>query len=189
MYLPGCKDISTELTEEEASAVLEPYVQVAREVYEDAAERLDLPAAAIRKIRFEVREDAHDTPRHFAGCAETGTLIVAAPEMVELPEDVVLALLLHEFGHALDFLFPGKFLLVRGELEVLPAVPKDLRDDPRVGQLLRARMKQWMHRGPDTVEVTADKVAELVSGRRIGYRGPCKLQHLDSGRPRPRGLR
>ena len=104
--------------------------------------------------------------------------------MVELPEQVILAIFLHELGHAIDFLHPGKFMLIDGELDVFPE-----RDGTLYQKMIEARYRQWQRRSKDAVEITADKIAELFSGHRIGYQGPCRLQHLDQGVPRPKGLR
>jgi len=179
----ACPDLSTTVDAEEAHAVLEPYFLAAREVFEAGEVRLGLPAL-VRRVHLDIREDAHDTARHFGGCSEDGRLIVAAPEMVELTEQVILAIFLHEFGHSLDFQHPGKFLLIDEELDVSPELDREL-----YGSMIVARYHQWKRRSRDVVEITADKLAELISGHRIGYRGPCWLQHLDQGVPRPRGLR
>jgi hypothetical protein len=187
--MAACPDLSTDVTDEEAYAVLEPYFLAARESYEEATDKLELPAKEIKKVRFEIWRGAHDKARHFAACEETGRVILAAPEMVELADKTVIALFLHEFGHAIDFLFPGKFSLSRDEIEVLPRLPSGADEDKRVQQFLAARYRQWERRSRDTIEITADKIAEMVSGHRIGYVGPCMLQQIDAGRPRPKGLR
>lgn len=178
-----CPDLATDVGVEEAHAILEPYFVAAQEVFEAGEVRLGLPRE-VRRVHLDIRDDAHDTPRHFGGCTEDGRLIAAAPEMVELPEQVILAIFLHELGHAIDFLHPGKFMLIDGELDVFPE-----RDGTLYQKMIEARYRQWQRRSKDAVEITADKIAELFSGHRIGYQGPCRLQHLDQGVPRPKGLR
>lgn len=116
--------------------------------------------------------------------------MVVAPEIAELPEETLLAILSHEFGHATDFLYPTEFVLVDdGELVRLPSVPVKLIDR-KAEQANLARMNAWQRRDADTVERTADAIAERFTGHLVGYCGPCELQCFDRGhRPRRKGLR
>ena len=113
-----------------------------------------------------------------------------SPEFAELPEDTVVAILSHEFGHAVDFLYPGEYMLVDdGELVKMPRVPPG-KLDLKGTQASVARSRSWRDRDKDTVERTADSIAEMFTGHLIGYCGPCELQCFDRGhRPRRPGLR
>jgi hypothetical protein len=153
-----------------ARLILEPYFDELQERFVEAG--LD----RVSETRLRCKLGLHDTPRHFAGCLEDGTMIYAAPELVEMPTDMVLGILAHELGHAADFLYPGEFVLREDHV---------VRVEPD-----RQRMKGWRKRDDDTVEITADFIAEKVLGTPIGYRGPCHLQSLGHvGNPRPLGLR
>lgn len=153
-----------------ARLILEPYFEELQEKFIQAG------LEKVSEVKLRCQLGLHDTPRHFAGCVEDGRIIYAAPELVEMPTDTVLGILAHELGHAADFLYPGEFVL-RGD-HVIRVEPD------------RQRMKGWNKRDDDTVEITADYIAEKALGAPIGYRGPCHLQSLGRpGSPRPIGLR
>ena len=189
----ACPELQTTVTDEEAFYILEPWFLAAQEVFVEGLDRLGFSPDPVLRVRFAIDGSIRDAPRHFAGCLSTGRVIYAAPEMVELTESIVGAVFLHEFGHATDFLFPARFRIRDGEAEPLVEVRSaDLTPTgPEAKKLKAARgfYRVWESRGRDAVEVAADKIAELVSGRRLGYLGPCMLQHLDEGVSRPRGLR
>lgn len=154
----------------EARLILEPYFEELRDRFASAG------LHRIAEVRLRCNTEMHDNPRHFAGCLEDGTLIYAAPHLIELPERTVLGILAHELGHAADFLYPGEFVL-RGDHVVR------MKAD-------RERMRGWRRRDPDTVEIVADLIAEEVLQTPLGYRGPCHLQTLGmTGARRPKGLR
>lgn len=120
--------------------------------------------------------------RHFAGCRTDGKLIVLRPEIAELPVSNLVAILAHEMGHAVDFLYPGRFQLVDGEL--VEWVGWDPCSD-----VFSARHHQWLARDDDAIERVADAIGERAIGRQISYSGPCMLQTVRPGvRPRPAGL-
>lgn len=179
-----CPEIRSPLTVEEAAAVIEPYFIAVRDVFVREG------ATKCKRVTLEIAPWIHDSPRHFAATEERGKFMVAAPEFAELPEDTVLAILAHEFGHAVDFLYPGEYLLVDdGELVKMPRVPVG-RLDQKATQAHIARTRSWGKRNKDAVERTADAIAEMFTGRTIGYCGPCELQCFDRGvRPRRPGLR
>jgi len=147
------------------------------------------------KVKFTkvVIEDwVRDKPRHFAACKTDGRLIVLASDLALMPPKTMGAIIAHEFGHATDFCYPGSFLLDgRGELQVRP---QGLRSND---SLPRGLMDHWEGRGADSVEKTADRIAERIMGIKIGYCGPCNLQTMLMGTadeagckyPRPKGLR
>ncbi len=168
-------------------AILEPYFEAAREIYVEYAKSHGLSVKPLKRVRLACRRDMHDTDRHFAGASEDGTLIAAAPEMVDLPEDTVAAIFAHEFGHILDFQNPSKFSCDVGEGQLLCLA--DLGEGEREDRTRVARMRQWSKRDAHEVELTADLIAEQVIGVRIGYSGPCMLQGFGRGVPRPKKLR
>lgn len=173
----GCPDITTDLSSEEAFSILEPYFEAVR------AEFLSAGFSKCKQTRLQIDEAMHDTPRHFAACRTDGLMILLAPEFAEQQESFVLGIAAHEFGHAVDGLYPGEFVLGQD------------------GKLVRRQQnevseKQWLRwmragrdRSGDVVEVTADRIAELVMGIPIGYSGPCLLQNFREGVERPAGLR
>jgi hypothetical protein len=168
--------VQTDLTLVEATAIIEPY-------FEAMAERFieEGGLGRVSKVGVVCDRTVRDAPRHFAGCREDGTLVVAAPELAELPYETVCAILAHELGHAADFLYPAEFVLGRDGW-----CRRDLSEaeDKQVRRWLQA----WQERDHDLVELTADGIAELVLGIPIGYRGDCVLQSF-GGSPRPVGLR
>lgn len=167
------------VTGDEAFAILEPYFLAVRTQFVEQAPR-------VKKVQLDISRQMHDTARHFAGWS--GRAVLASPEMVHLPEETVLAILSHEFGHAVDFLYPGAYVLVDGEGLVHQGDVAG--SDKRAEQARVAIARRWEKRDDDTVERTADAIAEMVLGRSIGYSGPCLLQTFGPGvRPRPEGLK
>jgi len=173
-----CPDVQTRVTDEEALAILEPYFEATREHYLEAGlERCAEP-------RLGVDPTIHDTARHFAACQEDGKRILLAPELVELPEDTVLAIIAHEFGHAADFLYPGEFMLGLEDEPARRRAPSDMK-----GKHWHRWLKDWRARDADMVELVADAIAHGVLGVRYGYQGPCLIQSFGARATRPIGLR
>lgn len=184
-----CSFVRSDLTCDEALAVLDPFFIAVREVFV-AYEMRWSGSSRMRRVRIECAPWVHDTPRHFAGATEDGRCVLVTPELAELPEPTVAAILAHEFGHAMDFAYPGVFKWTPdGIVRPRPAAVLKNTEDKRLVQAAVANARQWRDRDTDTVERTADAVAEHVTGRAIGYTGPCLLQTLDAGMPRPAGLR
>lgn len=173
-----CADTATTVTPDEALLILEPYFTVMKELFIEAG------LTEVSKVKLYVAPVMHDSPRHFAGARADGAVILLAPEMIELPENTVAAIVAHEFGHATDFLYPGEFVLGE-DRKALRRQRNGLENDDRWITWL----KDWEKRDDDVVEFVADGIAERVTGRRIGYVGPCKLQAFDRGKARPQGLR
>jgi len=176
----SCPETETDLTTDEAHAIVEPYFFVVLEQF------LDAGFDRLRSVQLRCRRWVHNSPRHFAACFEDGSEIVVAPELAELGYDTVCAMLAHELGHATDFCYPAEFVL-QSDGSILRRAELDL-DDPRVAKQWRKWQRGWKERDTDTVEITADAIAEQVMGVPIGYRGPCLLQSFE-GEPRPIGLR
>lgn len=174
----ACQQIETDLDVEQALDILAPYFEAAREVYVE-----DAGLARCKRAKLYCAPWMHDSPRHFAACRDDGLIVLAAPEMVELPEPMVIGIFGHEMGHAADFLYPAEFALDQ-EGECVR------RERDRIDDVQWARfVKAWEHRDDDLVEQSADAIAYWATGHRIGYLGPCQLQVFDRGRARPQGLR
>lgn len=174
--MSACPKLETTVSLDEAYEILHP-------LFEEICKHFVAEGfLLVKKVGFYVAPAIHDTPRHFAACAETGKKILCAPELVELPHPFVTGILYHECGHAVDFLYPGEFALGKG------GVIRRRRDDVSETQWLRWQ-KTWGARDADVVEKTADGIAEIVKGESIGYAGPCMLQNFRTGEARPQGLR
>ena len=176
--MTACPDTTTDLSDEEAHLILEPYFLVVQERYCDRG--LELCA----QTRLRVDPKMHDTTRHFAACSSDGKQILLAPELAELPEDTVLAICAHELGHATDFLYPGQFAM-RGDDE--PAAWRD--PESMKPKHWHRWLRDWEARDDDLVELTADAIAHFAMGARYGYRGPCLIQTFGATKLRPVGLR
>ena len=188
--MPSCEVISTPLTCAEALLVAEPFFLAVKEKFV-AWEKREFDSSKLKRVRLECDDALHleegtieGAPafRHFAACSEEGNLIVMAPELVELPEATLLGIMAHEFGHALDFSRPAHFAF-DGESGLLQD-PEKMSDRRRI-----AAMRWWRDRSSDVVEQMADRIAEVATGRAIGYTGPCMLQTLEGGARRPAALR
>lgn len=168
-----------------ARAILEPYFLAAREAFHQYCVKRQL-GEQVNKTRLECSNEVRDAERHFAGTTLDGRLIVASPELADLPEDTVAAIFAHEFGHVVDHLYPGCFSLNTEELVFYGVL--DPRDE-ELGDVRVARIKQWQQRDHHEIELTADLIAEDVLGHRIGYSGACMLQGFNRGKKRPKSLR
>ena len=171
-----CRNLTTDLSCDDAQLILEPYFQETQALFVESG----LPKCS--RTRLYVAPWVHDSPRHFAACAETGREIIVAPELAELPEGTVAAIFAHELGHAADFLYPGEFAMGRD------GAMRRRREDFTDSQWAKW-MSDWATRDDDTVEIIADAIAERATQRSIGYVGPCQLQCFDRGNARPAGLR
>lgn len=171
--------MTAKLTPDVAHEVLFPYYTAVRErflAYPDA----DLEK--LKKTRFSIDPAMRDTARHFAGCREDGLAIMVAPELAtEVEEEQAVAILAHELGHAADFAYPACWRFVEAGKPALW--------QPPAGKGSVREVRRWQERGPHLVEVTADAIAMAVTGRKIGYAGPCMLQKFDAKRERPEWLR
>lgn len=157
--------------------VLEPYFEVVR------AEYRAYGLIKVKRPQLFVAPEMHDSPRHYGACRDDGSAILLAPELAEMSESIVLAIIAHEFGHATDFLYPGEFVLGDGG----PAARRVEKDEEP--KQWSKWLKAWHKRSGDVVELTADAIAERVMGVPYGYQGPCNLQSFDALKARPMGLR
>ncbi len=176
--MTACRDTTTDLTNEEAHAIIEPYFDAVRDNYVAAG------LAQCKRTRLVIDPKMHDTNRHFAACQDDGLVILVAPELAEWPDYSLMAILAHELGHATDFLYPGQFAM-RGDDE-----PAEYRNPESMKAKHWHRwLKDWKSRDADLVELSADAIAHRVMGVRYGYRGPCLIQTFGATRLRPVGLR
>jgi hypothetical protein len=163
-----------------AATVLTPHFDAVRDVFAEHVVADGQPLSRLRRTRFIVDPSIRDDERHFAGCRQDGMLILLAPEAADLPINTLVAILAHEFGHAADFAYPARWWCERD------APARWIADDST--KKARAWRKAWPHRNDDQMEWDADSIAHAVTGRPIGYCGPCYLQCF-GGEPRPKGLR
>lgn len=162
-----------------AEVTLAPVIDAVRATFLEAG--FDEVARTV--VRVDVK--AGDGGRHFAACRTDGELILLSPNLIHLAEATVAGIILHEFGHAADFLYPAQigFDALKNPV-FLDHSKRGGREDTR------RWLADWEGRDDDEVERMADRIAEAASGLRIGYAGPCLLQTVGAGvRPRPRGLR
>ena len=157
--------------------------------------------------RLRIDSGWHDTCRHYAGARTDGKVLVVAPEIVDLPDVQISAVLAHEAGHFVDFDSPARYYF-RPPAEVkartgaravcisddvpTPLVPaliwfKELPDGKALGKYLR----EWKERSDDEIERVADAIASYVMGEKISYTGrpSCLVQTFGIGIERPLGLR
>jgi len=149
----------------------------------------------------------HDSCRHFAAVAADGSEAFFAPQLIDMPMATIVAIMAHECGHIVDLRNPGIYWYrlapatasaMRTMMQILVAVPpEELASTPVLMQMLTRPkrpervLKLWDDRSRDEVENVADKLAESVLGRKIGYVGgeTCLVQAVGKGKPRPVGLR
>lgn len=167
---------------EVAASIITPHFDAVRDVF---AEFCPAPAEPLDKLfrcRLVIDPAMHDTPRHYAACRDDGMQVLVAPEAADLPSGTLIAILVHELGHAADFAYPGRWLFTsRSEPAQWIVEPGS-----KIGHKAR---KLWHDRDDDQIEWTADAVALAVTGKKIGYCGRCMIQCFEGGIPRPRGLR
>lgn len=165
-----------------AAAVIRPYFDAVRDTFACFEIGPGTALDRVMKVRYVVDADIHDKPRHYAATTEDGLRMFYAPEIIDLDEDVMIAIITHEFGHAADFLYPCRWVTPGDGPAPAVWVPEEHSD-------AKAWRKLWPRRSRDQVEWAADGIAECVTGQRIGYRGECILQCFNGGIDRPAGLR
>lgn len=165
---------------EQAASIVAPCFDAVRDVFASHEVERGFELSELRATRLLIDPAAGDNERHFARCRTDGRQIELAPQSADLPIATLTAILAHEFGHAADHRYPACFRLVEryGAAQGKPPPPR------------RAARKvaEWEGRSEDQIEWVADAIAYLVTGRRVGYCGPCMVQCF-AGAPRPRGLR
>jgi hypothetical protein len=159
-----------------------------------------------KATRFRIDSSWHDSCRHYAGAKTDGTVLVIAPEILDLAEESIIAILAHEGGHFVDLARPGRFFFRRptemhcrkgasvtaigeGPPDPLDPVLLWFKELPTKG--LGKHLTEWRERDSDELERVADEIATFVMGEKIGYTGSpgCLIQTLGKGVERPIGLR
>lgn len=169
--------------QELVAVVLEPHFDAVRDTFVSFAPEPGASLDKLKRTRLVIDPSVHDTERHYAACRDDGLLIKLAPEAADLPHDQLVAILVHEFGHAADFAYPGMW--VPPPSGSGQAVWLGERDD----RPARRWRKLWSERNDDQVEWAADSIGETVTGIPITYCGPCMLQCFSGAERRPEGLR
>ncbi len=164
-----------------AASIITPHYDAVRDVFAEYCPPGGARLTKLRRTKLVVDPTIHDTERHYAGCRDDGLEIRVAPEGADLQTNMLVAILAHEFGHAADFAYPGRWIF-RGRKQ-----PAQWCDEEE-GRFATKARKLWRQRSDDQVEWSADAIAYAVTGRRIGYCGRCVIQCFD-GVPRPAGLR
>jgi len=168
-----------------AEAVIAPHWDAVRDTYVEFAPEGSGGLVRLRKTKFVMDPEMHDSPRHFAACREDGMMMLFAPQLVDLPVETMVAILAHEFGHAADFAYPAHWVMPGSG----PGTARWVGEQD--SKQWREWRKAWRSRTRDQIEWTADGIAQAVTGRKIGYCGEvgCMLQCFDKGQLRPAGLR
>lgn len=184
-----------------AAVVLKPHFDAVRDCFVEFEPEPGEGLDKLKRTKLMIDESVRDSSRHYAACRDDGLIIKLAPQAVELSTRTLTAIIAHEFGHAADFAYPGRWMTFEGEQAVWLGEggawirnPETGRMDwqPESGQeafLIRRWQNEW-HRRPDAqVEWAADSIAYAVTGQPITYCGPCMLQCFGGGRRRPEALR
>jgi hypothetical protein len=175
-----------------ASAVLRPHFDAVRDVFVGfRPEPGHAGLLLLRKTRLIIDPAVHDTFRHFAMCSDDGMVMRFAPEAVDLPIETVVAITAHEFGHASDFAYPARWVLLgRGKAEWIPADgSKPVKRWQRAWRERNQAARAGDEGARDQIEWAADGISQAVTGKKTGYCGSCLLQCFAGGIERPVGLR
>lgn len=132
----------------------------------------------VAEVDWELDAFIHDSPRHFA-VTETvpgrWAKVRVAPALEEVSKEHQQGILLHEWGHVVDFLYPEQILVV-GPFDVRWFSPTP------------EEVKAWHERNAFQKEARADEIVLGFWGVGLCYRGDLLLQGW-SGVPRPVDLR
>jgi hypothetical protein len=129
----------------------------------------------LAQAHWRLDRSRRDGVRHFASCRIDGRDILVHALIVTLPEPQMQGILAHELGHAADYLYPAALRCSGGALHRRAPTP--------------AHLAAWFARSADRIERDADHIARAALGIRLGYTGPCLLQTVGEGPPRPANLR
>ncbi len=136
----------------------------------------DVGLERVSRVTWSIDPSIHDTPRHFASTSYDGLNVAVAPEFFGLALPTQKAILRHEWGHVVDFLYPARLGRLSPEGSALR-------------QPSMADISRWQERDPDHIESDADELAFGIFGEKISYQGWCQIQVVGEGIARPRGLR
>ena len=181
--------------QEITAAILEPHFDAVRDAFVAYSPAPGMKLWKMRHVRFVIDDSIRDKDRHYAACRDDGKLQLYASDFVnELELEQMVAIIAHEFGHAADLAYPGQWVTMHPGTDEQSAMWLGMSKSRQAKQW---REHHWHRRSKDEVEWTADAIAELVTGRKMHYCGPCVLQcfaSLKKGGPvveetRPKGLR
>jgi len=141
------------LTEEEAFWIVDPYFEQCYDLVKNFLETSEKPILVVLK-------DAN----FLSGCDEDGAHIYVSNDIVNLPSELVLDIILHEFGHAIDLKNPGKFLIESN-------VKLSIKNDFEKKRLIRWKMRKLLE-----LEKTANLIIKTLTGIDVFYEGPCFLK-------------
>ena len=161
-----------------AASVLDDYWQELRDLY------IAHGMPRLKKTKFVVNAERHDTPRHLAACHTSGLLVEFAPQMAHLDADIVRAIMAHELGHAADYAYPACWMPGPKRADAAVWVESAV-GSPDWNKWHR----MWQQRDDDQVELAADAIVLAVTGHRVNYAGRCLIQTFGRGVARPTGLR
>lgn len=179
--------------EEMVASVLLPHFDAVRDIFAAFSPEPGIVLDKAARVRFVIDDKIRDKPRHFAATTEDGLRMFFAPQIVDQAEETLVAIVAHEFGHAVDFLYPCRWISPPDGPGVARWITAE--DEERVRRSVRLHNdrylwpKLWRERNADHVEWAADGIAEAVTGKKIVYKGPCVLQAFTGGIERPVGLR
>lgn len=172
-------------SEEIAASVILPHFHAVQDVFSSYRPEPGFRLTRLQRVDFIIDPNLHDKPRHFAATRDDGRLMMFAPQIVDLDVHTFVAILMHEFGHATDFAYPGRWMMPPdGPEKATWICESDVDTKP-----FHKWRKIWEDRTRDQVEWAADGIAQSITGKSIGYCGDCVLQCFEGGIPRPKGLR
>lgn len=169
-----------------AAAVILPYFDAVRDVFAAFHPEPGVTLERLARVRFVVDSAVRDSARHFGATTESGLQQYYAPDIIDLDEEVLTAIITHEFGHSADFAYPHRWIIPAprgGEAAVW------IRDAITNTPQARKWRTLWGTRSADHVEWTADGIALAITGRPVVYCGDEAVQCFRGGVRRPAGLR
>lgn len=169
--------------EEIAAAVILPHFDAVRDTFASFSPESGFRMERANEVRLLVDRDIRNSPRHYAATTEDGLRMMLAPEIIDLDEESFVAILAHEFGHAVDFLYPSRWITPPDGPGKAAWIERPESHEAKKWQRL------WRSRSRDQIEWAADGIAYAVTGRKIVYGGDCILQRFRRGFERPAGLR
>jgi hypothetical protein len=168
-----------------AAAVILPYFDAVRDTFAAFCPEPGTSLSRLARVRFVVDSAVRDSKRHYGATNEDGLQQFYAPDIIDIDEESLTAIIAHEFGHSADFAYPQRWILPSHG----PAKAVWIKEVQVEGGPARKWRTLWGKRTSDEVEWTADGIAQSVIGRPIRYCGDGQVQCLRGGVSRPAGLR
>jgi hypothetical protein len=179
------------MKEEFVYAVVQPYFEAVRDIFLAYAPERGVKLTKCKKTKLlvdaKVGRGGAKLPncegRHFAATRDDGLVMYVAPRIIDLPEENVVAILSHEFGHAIDHLYPAHWIMPpkgAGKATWIGPFTNAERQNwwtgPETSKEYRSWQRLWSQRSLDQIEWAADGIAYAITGREIGYCGDCMVQ-------------